>query len=769
MNLTQNISDLQKSIETQNIIQAQETKQILTSIKDQKTYQAIIDIRKKRGLSDFYKSHARFKNKKIKDIQDFIKSGIADKMACDVLYVLYLLESLKTGKTIDFDTYETISEGVVTTKNIKTMISFMNKIVQSFPTISVAEGLVEFTERRRVLTSGTSARPGPYRFSVTPYTREITECLSEYSNITEVVNMKPTQWAGTNIMMNHQLYCIEYGIGPVLYVTSDDELASEFMEKRFDPMVAAAKMQDCITPPVQKKANKASGDTKRAKSYKGTFIKAIGARSESKLSSVPVRIVHLDEVDKYPVALAGGGDSSEKAIRRSDTYENLRKIFYNSTPKKKATSRIGPLFRQGDMRYYHIPCPECGHMQRLLWDQMIWDKTEDGKLDLQMDDHGHVTNDCVWHECANKECKYKMRDHEKIYFMRERGHGGKAEWRPSKKPDRPGLRSYHGNGMEGFRSWINIILQWQNIEGDPILLQDFVNDVLGEEYEDKIDKPDEHYLASRAETDWNRGDINEHIKTLTMGVDVQGDRLECALMGWTEWKESWAVEYYVFPGNTNDPNDDCYNYLDEIIRQDFVKPSGEVLRIQVCLIDAPFETASVMNFCERFPYYQNGWRGVYPAFGKQTLSQVVKEHTSTISTPEILADDQRLKFEIYTNLKRKTPAAGHAYPPGFIHFPNDYSEEYYKQMVAEEVTKITNNKGVETVFISNTKQRRNEVLDTTKLALAGLYRMYLKYFEVLNVNRKARKRKEIRPSWQIFWDLFEGEEITEESEKKEDN
>ena len=124
-----------------------------------------------------------------------------------------------------------------------------------------------------------------------------------------------------------------------------------------------------------------------------------------------------------------------------------------------------------------------------------------------------------------------------------------------------------------------------------------------------------------------------------------------------------------------------------------------------------------------------------------------------------------MKFEIYTNLKRKTPAAGHSYPPGFMHFPSDYSEEYYKQLVAEEVTKITSNKGVETVFISNTKQRRNEVLDTTKLALAGLYRMYLKYFDVLNANRKARKRKEIRPSWQIFWDLFDDEVV--EDEKKD--
>lgn len=672
------------------------------------------------------------------------------------------------NKDKDFDKKQAVYDGVITLKNKRNMISFLNRIVQGFPIINVAENLVDFTEHTRVLTSGMSARPGPYRFSVTPYTREITEQLSESSKITELVCMKPTQWAGTAIMLSHQLYCVHYGIGPVLYVTSDDDLAGEYMEKRFDPMIAAAGMQDYITPPVQKRANKATGDTRRAKSFKGTFLRAVGSRSESKLSSFPVRIIHLDEEDKYPVSLVGGGSSADKAIRRSDSYGNLKKVFHNSTPKEKATSRIGPLFRQGDARYYFVPCPMCGFMQRLMWSQIKWDKNKAGKLDLQMDDHGQVTNNPVWHECANKECKYKMRDYEKILFMRERGFGGKAEWRPSKKPDRPGLKSYHGNGMEGFRTWIDIVIQWDKIEGDAVLLQDFINDVLGEEYEAKIDKPDEHYLMSRAETDWNRGDINECVKMLTMGVDVQKDRLEASLMGWTDRKESWAIEHYFFQGNPNDPNDECWHNLEEIIKQDYYKTNGTRVFLQVTLIDAPFENASVMSFCENMPCEPGGWRGVYPAFGKQTLSQIVKEHESTIKVPEILVDDQKLKFELYNNLKRRTPAAGHSYPPGFMHFPNDYTEDYYKQMVAEEVIEIVNNRGISSIFISNTKQRRNEVLDTTKLALGGLYYMYLKYFKLWNAILKARHKKEIRPDWGIFWGEFPDEVVVEEETEKKD-
>ena len=652
---------------------------------------------------------------------------------------------------------------LVTPKHKKKMVKFLIKHIGKIPTINVAEGLVDFVERKRVLSSGTSARPGPYRFSVTPYTREITEELSEYSKTTELAVMKPTQWAGTEIMLNHELYCIYYKIGPVLYVTSDDDLAGEHMEKRVDTMIKDSGMQHLITPSVEKKGNKSTGDTKRAKSFGGTFLRAIGSRSESKLSSTPIRVLHLDEEDKYPVKLVGGGDPSEKAKRRTDSYGNLKKVFHNSTPKEKATSKIEPVFLQGDMRYYNYQCPKCKTMQRLKWDQIEWEKNKHGKIDLQFDDDGHLLNNPVWHNCINKECDYKMKDYEKITLLREEGYGGHAKWIPTKKPDRPGLKSWKGHGLEGFRSWVDIVVQWDAIEGDPILRQDMVNDVFGETWEQRVDKPDEHYLAARAETDWTRGIINDRVHVLTMGVDVHPDRLEAALIGYTRRKECWAVEYYNIQGNTNDPNDPCWDTLEEIIKDEYIKENKETIKIQVAFVDAQGSASDVVKaFCERFPYSPNSWRGVYPVLGKQTLSAIIKEHPSTILTPEILISDQSLKFEIYSSLKRKVPPAGHNFPNGFMHFPSDYSEEFYKQLVAEEVTEVINSKGVASWFISNTKQRRNETLDCVKMTLAGLYYMYLTYFKILNTRRKAKKQKELRPDWNVFWGLYSVEDDGEE-------
>ena len=645
---------------------------------------------------------------------------------------------------------------VVTKKQRKKMVNFICKALNEWPRRNVSEGLVEFAERKRVLVSGTSARPGPYRFEITPYLREPAECASEYSTVTELVVMKGTQTGGTDgIMMNHELYCINYGIGPVQYITSDDDLAGEHMEKRIDPMITAAGMQDLITPPVQKKSNKATGDTKRSKSFKGTFLRTTGARSESKLSSLPSRVLHIDEIDKYLVKFTDGGNPVEKAVRRTDSYGALKKIIYISTPKAKATSQIEPLFNQGDMRYYYIKCPDCGTYQKLEWNRIVYEKDKDGNLALEYDDNGNLLNNPVYMRCLNKDCDKKFRDYEKAELLQEEAYGGNAKWMPTKKPDRPGLRSYHISALYGFRSWIDIVIQWIKIDGDETLLMDFTNDTLGETYSEKVAQPDEHYLAARAETDWHRGQVPEGVKIISMGVDVQGDRVEACIMGYGKDMESWAIDYYVFSGNTNDPNDDCWNRLEDLIYKEWkTVREDKSLKISICLVDAPYENNSVMAFCERFPY--NGtWQGVFPCYGKRNIAGAVKDHTSTILTPELLMDDQVLKKSIYNCLRLKLPRGGHNYPRGFIHFPSEYPEDYYKQLTSEEVVPIVNKKGENSYEIHNTKQRRNEVLDTMKMTKAGIYYTYIVYFRLHNKRLKQMQKKEIKPDWRLFWNQFE--------------
>lgn len=636
----------------------------------------------------------------------------------------------------------------------KKRVENFNYIIGEFLSInesSAIETVSSWAERKRVLGSSVAAYAGPYSFDRTPYLKEIVDCLSESSPVTEVAIMKGTQiGATTGILENHIGYCIDNGIGSILYVGADQAMAEASMEKRIDEMIVSANLQDKIVPTVIKRSNKSTGDTKSAKSYKGGSLRAIGPNSEGKLRSFPCRVLYLDEVDVYPISMKGKGNPIEKALRRADSYGPLKKVLYISTPKEASTSQIEPIYKQGDMRKFYVPCKDCGHMQYLSWSNLKWEKTEDGDINMIIE-NDIVVNDPVYYEC--EKCKSKWRNSDKSFFLKN------GEWRPTKNSDRPGLRTYHLSGLyspAGFRSWLDAVIQFVRVKDDPVLFADFVNDFWGETFSEDIDKPDETYLQSRLESDWSRGDIHEDVKVLTLGVDIHPKRIDWHLMGWSDNKESWSVDFDSIYGNIWETFDESWDKLEEIINKEYVKLNGDKIPLHMALIDAQGQASpTVKSFCERFPYSNGAINGVYPTLGKTNVTGVVKEVITTIVTPELLIDDQRLKREVYNNLKKKKPTVGERYPYGFMHFHSDYHEDFFKQLTSEEISEVQNTKGTHTeYFIHNKKQRDNHVLDCTKMCLAGLYHMYFKYFKSLNENQKKHKRKEIPASWDVFWNLF---------------
>lgn len=657
------------------------------------------------------------------------------------------------NRKIDHKDITSIEE-ILTPADMKAMSKFLRHETRKIRTVNVAESMPEFAERKRVLTAGVAARPGPYRYSSAPYLREPAENQSDMSDIVETVIMKAPQTGGTvGVMENAQLYSIEYGIGPVLYLSADETMAKLQKELRIDTMIESAGMQDKIIPSTVKKSNTATGDTKLMLSYGGTSLRVAGPNSEGPLRSIPARIVHIDEIDVFPQSLKEGGNTVDKAVRRADSYRNLKKVVYISTPKLKQTSRIEPLFKEGDMRYYNIACPHCGKLQPLVWGNFKWEKNAEGEVDIIIK-NGKLKYDPTYYECDNPECGYHMHEYEKHEFMLEKDHGGLAEWIPTKEPDRPNIRSYHINALYGFRSWVDIAIQWRDAQEDRGKLQGFINDVLGNTWAEDIDKPDRHFLMSRAE-EWEIGHIPEQVKMLTTATDVQGDRLEWSLMGWNENNEAWVLDYKVLSGNPENQESDCWKRLDEAITAEYKRSDGKILQPLVNFIDAGFLETRVVGFCDQYLYSKRTIKGVYPIVGKKKRKEDAfwKAYKGTIPAGRIEINDQKLKFMIYGNLKRKG-FYENGFPRWYTHFPADLNEDYYKQLISEEIISEKNKYGVEELLIVNNKQRRNEALDLYKMNLAALYYAYIRHFEIKNEIRKKKRLKEEELDWQVFWKMF---------------
>ena len=653
------------------------------------------------------------------------------------------------------------------------MHDYMTAKIQSFPQYNILEKVSEWAEKNRSIGGGLTARPGPVDFSVTPYLREIADNLSDMSPIIEIYLIKGTQMGGTvMILENHIGYCIQYGIGPLLLVAGDQKMAEEQMEKRIDEMVSSSNLQGKIKANIQKSRGKSTGDKVDSKSYAGTFMRAVGPNSESKLRMFPMRILHLDEIDIYPQKLVRGDDDSadpiEKAERRADSYRNLKKIFGLSTPKKESTSRIAEKVEEGDKRFYNVKCPKCNKQQPLLWVNFKWDKNELGEPDIRRRKIGEteiVEKDPTYFVCMTEDCDHIFRHKDKRKFLQEIGHGGTAEWIPTKTSNRPFVRSYVLPAWYGFRTWMDIVLQFYRVKDDPFKFPTFVNDVMAETWKDSDQKPSEHVLLelSAQYEKWDRGYINEKVLMLTIAVDVHPDRLEVGLMGHCRRRQDYMIEHWVFQGDASVVDDNCWSQLEEKINNKYTRSDGRELFVMLAGIDSQHLGDVVDLFCEKFPYAEGTIHGVFPLQSRETQTTLVKEMKGDIKTPTIQLHDQEFKRVMYNVLKRR-PAGVEQFPSYYLHFSHEYNLDFFKQLTSEEIVQVKSKNVIKGYLILNTKQRRNEIHDIVKYHLALFEYAQSKYFEIKNDALILQKRKKIEIDTNVFFDVIENMFYEEPSE-----
>jgi len=584
----------------------------------------------------------------------------------------------------------------------------------------------EWAEEKRVLPQGLTSRPGPFRFTESEPMREIVNNLSESSDIREVALMKGAQLAGTVAVMENFIgYIIDVAPGPTMAITGDKQMSDIWMEKRVDPLIQSAGISHKIFAQVQKSHGKKTGDTKDSKEFPGGFLLAYGPNSGSKLRSNAIQYLLLDEEDAYPQEVGDEGDPIALAIRRTDTYETSRKILHISTPLSKGTSRIERAFFDGDQRFYFVPCKHCGKMQKLEFKNLSWEKDTDGNLIWES--VKYTCNTCGGH----------WKNSDKAFFLRSKESGGIAEWIATAKPKKRFYRSYHLSSLYssiGARSWESIIEEFINIKDDRGRLKTFVNTVLGETFEERGDAPRwERVMLKRGRYESGTLPEGSGVLILTMGADVQKDRIEYEIVGWGDRKRSHSIKYGVIFGDTKNINDPCWTELSRVMESEH---AGH--QIKMSLIDCGYNTTTVYQFCEQYS------SGVYAVMGDPVNSTSKSIFTirdvAGYSTKRVNIQTGMLKSEIYGYLyKDKTGAEDEQ--SGICAFPDDYGQEYFEQITAESFV-LTKLKNGGKKWEWKKSRDRNEALDCRIYSMAALYVL------------ASMVQDEISPDNSISWDLF---------------
>lgn len=556
--------------------------------------------------------------------------------------------------------------------------------------------LSEWADANRVLSAESSAEQGRWRTSRAEYQRGIMDAMTDPAVRTIAVR-KPSQVGWTEMIGNVVGYFIDRDPASMLIMQPTVKMAETWSKKRLTPMLRDT---PCLRGKIGDAKSRDSDNTILEKGFPGGYMAIVGANTPSDLASRPIRVVLADEVDKYPPSAGNAGDPLSLASSRQTTFWN-RKTLIGSTPLLKSTSVIEREYLAGDRRQYHVPCPDCGHMQVLRWEQVVWDKDDDGG-------HKPETAAYVCEECGT------------LWLDAQR-------WRAISLGEWVATAPFNGTAsfaITGFMSpWLtleDIVSQFLAAKDWPLKLRRWVNEVKGEAWEERGEAADAGALAERLEA-YDGGTLPDAVRTVTAGVDTQDDRLEVTFVGWGDGEEAWVIRHDLIMGDTAEMP--VWNDLDRALGETtFETEGGRSLKVRAACIDSGgHRGAMVLSFARarasRRIYATKGigndHRGSKPIWGKtmmQTRNAGDRLWAVGVDTGK---DDLAARLRIVPE-DEPTPKA--------VHFPAvGLSVDYFEQLTSEHAVTEINKEGRKVRrWKMRPGQERNEALDCFVLAEAAM-------------------------------------------------
>ena len=575
----------------------------------------------------------------------------------------------------------------------------------------------QWSDQYRILSRVSAGEPGRWRTSRTPFLREIMECLSPSSPYSRVVFMKPAQIGGSEVLLNMLGYIIHYAPGPTMLVEPTVELAKRFSRQRIASLIENTSV---LAERVSDPRERDSGNTILAKEFPGGVLVVTGANSSVGLRSMPARFLLMDEVDAYPPSASTGaagteeGDPVDLAIRRTGTFAN-RQIAMISTPTIAEVSRIEQAYQESDQRKYFVPCPHCDTFQVLRWAQVKWPDRKPG---------------AALYEC--ERCHGPIADHHKPTML-ERG-----EWR-AEAPGDGDTAGFWLNGLYSpWTTWGQLAKDFLRARKSPERMQTFTNTVLAETFQQAgATRTDAGELLGRRQAYRPDVKLPAGVVLITLGADLQADRIELEIVGWGRDEESWSLAYIVLPG---DPAQrDLWDAFDQVLSLQFDHPCGREFEIAVACVDSGFHQPIVQGFCNERQRRSAAPR-MYPikgAAGQRPIWPRIHSKAKDNRPLWVIGVDAA-KEALYARLK--ITEAG----PGFCHFPisDQYDAGYFEQLTAE-TCRVRYSKGFAHREWIKKPGTRNEALDARCYAYAALQSLIAGRFRL---NKQADQIEAMLPS-----------------------
>jgi len=532
-------------------------------------------------------------------------------------------------------------------------------------------------------------------------------------SINEIVFLKSAQVGGTEAILNIIGFFIKISPSRMLYVCETETKAKAWSKEKLAPMLRDSPAYSALVNTKQRDSN----NEIEAKAFPGGHLAIAYATSPNSLSSRPIKVLLLDEVEAFEPTKEG--DPVALAEKRTTTAGDARKIIYVSTPRLKENSIMLAKYEDSTAERFFVPCPHCDEFQQLTW------KDEQGKFNVIWDDGD--TSTAVY---VCKHCGCEITDEDKPYMLEN------GEWR-STNPDYVGnRRGFWINELYSlFSTFAKMAADFIAAKKNPATLQTFVNTSLAEFWEANGEKIDYADLTFNQE-DYD-AEIPDGVKLLTAGVDVQDDRLELEVIGWGDDWESWSIEYKVIYGNPG--TKEIWDELKDYLTREFYDAEENVIKIKAVGVDSGgHHTDEVYDFCQantgrKYFCLKGANIAGKPIASKPTVIKR-KKNGKTRNVRLFTIGTESAKDSIFSSLKIEEEG------PGYCHFPANYEESYFKMLCSEKKISKFNGKKTVSAYVKVGSNVRNEALDCRVYGLAAA-KILNPDFRSLNEKRTKAKKE----------------------------
>jgi phage terminase large subunit GpA-like protein len=535
--------------------------------------------------------------------------------------------------------------------------------------------LSEWIERELRLPEGTTALPGKVRLF--PFQRGIADAISD-PLIERVTLVKPARLGFTTLLTAAIGAYVANEPAPILVVLPTESDCRDYVVSDVEAIFEAT---PALRGSLTFDTEGIDRNTLLSRRFAGGSLKVVAAKAPRNLRRHTARILIVDEADAMEAGAEG--NPIRLAERRTLSFAN-RKIIIGSTPIFEDVSPVIRAYAASDQRVFEVPCPCCGVFHEVTWSAIEWEPDR--------------PETAAW-RCPS--CAELVPERVKVAMVTA------GCWRAT-RPEVRGHAGFRINALVSLlanASWAKLAAEFLAAKDDPAELQVFVNTVLAEGWQEAGAELDEDLLAARAEP-FDLQHIPPEVLLISCGCDLQDDRAELTICGWTREATCLVLGHVVIWGSVaDDPT--LWIEIDELLKSKWKHPHGGWLRVDSACLDCSdgdhFD--KVIAFCapraSRKIMAVKGVAGPRPA--------LVASHTKMKHGGRLwLCGVDGLKGVIFSKLARGSS----------IRFSNSLGPEYYDQIASEKrVTRYARGKPVRR--FERLPGKRAEALDALVYATAA--------------------------------------------------